>query len=106
LEGGVVVNRHGHMTVAATLQKSGLEEDDSWGHSTSEVAQLTSTDGGGSFSFQLVSEPDEKTAHWLPSIERPTGHNGLPDRPGSLYTAGPPGKGLKDILSNGVYWVG
>jgi hypothetical protein len=103
--GGLTFNRKGDMFAAATLQNAAQGEE-TWGHSANEVAQFTSTDHGKTFSFQLISEPDAKTSHWLPNIERATGHNTAPDRPGVIFTAGPPGDGLKDILSNGVYWVG
>jgi hypothetical protein len=105
MEGGMTFNRQGEMIVAGTLQNAPPGEE-TWGHRTSEVVQLASEDRGRTFSFRFVSEPDEQTAHWLPNIERATGHNAAPDRPGVIYTAGPPGKGNEDILSNRVYWVG
>ena len=43
--------------------------------------------------------------HWLPNLERPTGHNRV-DVPGVMYTAGVTGEGCHDILSNAVYWMG
>jgi len=104
MPGGISFNADGRMFIAATIQR--LEEgEESWGHASSEVVQLTSTEGGG-FAFQLLSPLDPHTAHWLPNIERPTGHNRVPARPGVIYTAGPPGQANTDILANEVYWVG
>jgi hypothetical protein len=105
MAGGVTFNDQGHMMVTATLQNAAPEED-TWGHRTNEVVELTSTDGGGTFSFRLVSEPDGQTSHWLPNVEKSTGHNAAPGRPGVIFTAGPPGEKNTDILSNRVYWFG
>lgn len=101
--GGVTFNRQGKMFVAAMIQHVGKGEQ-GWGHPTSEVVLLTSADRGRTFSFQMVSRPDPSTSNWLPNIERATGHNVVPDRPGILYTAGPPGEKNTDILSSRVWW--
>jgi hypothetical protein len=105
MPGALTFNCGGEMTVAGTIQRVD-EGEEGWGHASSEVVLLTSADRGKTFSFELASQPDPKTAHWLPNIERLTGHNAVPDRPGLIYTAGPPGKKNTDILSNGVFWVG
>jgi len=105
MSGGVTFTTGGDAVVVATIQRA-ASGDDTWGHASNEVVRLTSSDGGETFSCQLVSQPDQATSHWLPNIERPTGHNTVPSPPGIIYTAGPPGGKNTDILSNGVYWVG
>lgn len=105
MTGGITFTPGGDAVVVATIQ-SAKSGEDTWGHRTNEVVQLTSSDHGETFSFRLVSQPDQATSHWLPNIEKPTGHNVVPDQPGIIYTAGPPGEKNTDILSNGVWWFG
>lgn len=105
MPGGVTFNRAGELLVTATLMRVGAGEE-TWGHPTSEVVRLASADGGATFSFELISPPDRAVTHWLPNVEKPTGHNRVPGRPGILYTAGPPGGKNTEILSNRVYWLG
>ena len=105
MPGGMTFNRRGELIVAAMVQQA-ARENDTWGHRTNEVVRLTSSDRGETFSFQLVSQPDRTVSHWLANIEKPTGHNVIPARPGIIYTAGSPGQKNTDILSNGVYWFG
>ena len=101
---GVVVNR-GEIIVTAHLQRAN-DALHAWGHPSNEVVQLVSGDGARTFHFRAVSPPDATRAHWLSNVERISGHNTIPERAGVLYTAGPPGAGLKDILENEVWWVG
>lgn len=105
MPGGLCITPRGDAVVAATIQRAKSGED-TWGHRSSEVVGLTSSDGGEHFSCRLVSQPDEAASHWLPNIEKPTGHNVVPDQPGVIYTAGPPGEKNTDILSNDVWWCG
>jgi len=105
VSGGVSFGSGGTMFIAAQVQKPGGDTD-TWGHRTNEVVALEPSDGGRSFSFRTVSEPDPETSHWLPNVERATGYNAVPERPGIIYTAGPPGEKNTDILSNGVWWFG
>ena len=77
---------------------------DTWGHGSNEIVWLESEEAAGTFTARVVSTADPDRAHWLPNIERPTGHNRV-TVPGAIYTGGPPGGGNKDILSNEVYWV-
>jgi hypothetical protein len=69
---------------------------------------LAASQGDGRWQRRRLAPylPDPSVAHWLPNIEKPTGHNRLPERPGIIYTAGPPGQKNTDILCNGVYWFG
>ena len=75
-----------------------------WGGSGCEVVWLESKDAGAGLSARVASKPDPSCAHWLPNLERPTGHNRVVV-PGLIYTAGGPGKGCDDIMSNKVYWL-
>lgn len=75
-----------------------------WGDDSGEVVVLRTQDGGETFDATLVSSIDADRAHWQPSLERSTGHNEV-KRPGMLYTDGPPGSDLDDVLSNVVRWV-
>jgi hypothetical protein len=102
MAGGVTFNECGEMTITAQVKKI-RDSESSWGHATNEVVRFRSTDGGDTFQFAVVSKPDPQTSHWLPNIERATGHNQVPDRPSILYTAGPPGQKNTDLLSNRVY---
>lgn len=69
-----------------------LVERSSWGDPSSEIALLTSRDGGKTFAGRMVSPPDPKTPNWLVSMERCTGHNAV-DVPWLVYTHGHPGQG-------------
>jgi len=102
--GGITFGGRGRMVIVAMLQRRGAEEA-GWGHSSSEVVAFSSDDHGKTFTFRVVSRPDRTVAHWLPNIERPTGHHQVPPDPGILYTAGPPGEGNADLLSNKVFFT-
>jgi len=54
--------------------------------------------------FRSISKFDPKTSHWLPSIERPTGHNAVPEPPSVLFTGGPAGAANTNLLKNRVYF--
>jgi hypothetical protein len=101
--GGVTFTPAGRMVAAAMVQQVAPGET-AWGHPTNEVVMLTSDDGGRTFALQMVSRPDRGQSHWLANIERATGHNGVPDNPGVIYTAGPAGEKNTEILANGVWW--
>ena len=106
MPGGITIGSDGRIFVALTLMEPKTTEDDTtWGRLSSEVIGFEAPDIGGTFTVQLISEPDTAVPHWLPSLERPTGHNNV-DVPGLTYTAGTPGKDNRQILSNEVYWVG
>ena len=65
-----------------------------WGDPSAEVVALCSTDQGQTFHGLLVSEPDPKSAQWLPSIERNVGHNPV-GVPWLIWTGGLVGEGTK-----------
>ena len=102
---GIVFAPGGEMTVTAHSQQL-VAGDDGWGHGSNEVVQLVSGDHGKTFQFRRVSPPDPHISHWLANVERPGLFHSRFNKPGLIYTAGPPGPHLKDILSNEVWWVG
>jgi hypothetical protein len=102
---GVVFAPAGEMIITLHRQKIPAGEEP-WGHASNEVVQLVSRDGGSSYDFRQISQPDQNTAHWLANVERPGLFHSRSNSPGLLYTAGPPGAHLKDNLSNEVWWVG
>jgi hypothetical protein len=105
LPGGLTFGAEERLFVALTLiRPPDLEDGTIWGHPTSEVLLLESRDRGKTFRAQVVSEPDPARPHWLPNLERPTGHHAV-DRPGLLYTDGSRGKDNREIVSNRVVWV-
>ena len=105
LPGGLVFGETGALFVAITLiRPESLEDSAIWGHPSSEVALLRRERGAAAFTFELISPPDPARAHWLPSIERPTGHHPV-SVPTLLYTGGPRGADNSDRLSNRVLWV-
>ncbi len=76
-----------------------------WGHGSCEIAVFDCGPDGTVGNSRIVTSPDASTARWLPSIERPTGHNRVPEPPGLIYTEGPPGGVNTELLANEVYWV-
>jgi hypothetical protein len=105
MPGGITVGAAGRVYVVLTMVKLQANDAESvWGHSTSEVLWLESADGGATFEPTLLSTPNPACPHWLPNIERPTGHNKV-ERPGVIYTAGTRGENNRQILSNRVYWA-
>lgn len=106
MPGGVTFTENGRLILLATLHRlDDPTNNSSWGHPSSEIVRFTSTDAGRTFEPMLVSRPDPDQPHWLPNLERPTGHHAVPDRPSVIYTAGPRGENNKQILANGVIWV-
>lgn len=99
--GGATFTRGGTLVVVGQVQRPG-DDEPSWGHPTNEVVRFASRDGGKTFSFAVVSRPDAAESHWLPNLERSTGHNDVPERPGVIYTAGGPGEKNTELLSNRV----
>ena len=102
MAGGLSTDQAGTLHGVAQLQ-TGSQRGKSWGDPTNEVVAFQVT-GRDRIRFQAISRFDENTSHWLPSIERPTGHNQVNSPPGVLFTAGPPGKANTDLLNNRVYF--
>ena len=101
---GVTFTSGGEMVVAAQIEPP-VDGASTWGGPGNEVVAFRSRDGGRSFTFFPVSRPDGRRAHWLPNLERATGHNRVPEKPGLLYTGGGPGAKNTDLLSNHVFFA-
>ena len=105
LPGALTYGGRGELIVVAGLANPPRDVKNAWwGHASTEIACFRSRDGGERFSFSLLSAVDAHEPHWLPNIERPTGFHRVPEAPGVIYTAGAAGGGLKDILTNQVWW--
>ncbi|MHC4872241.1 MAG: hypothetical protein ACYTFY_10385, partial [Planctomycetota bacterium] len=75
-----------------------------WGHPSTEVFYITTDPTGSNAECEMLSNRDEKTANWLPSISLPQIHSPI-DKPVILYTHGVAGKGcLAEDLTE-VYCV-
>ena len=97
MAGGLALNKKGNLVGVATVQKP-AEGEKTWGHASNEVIRFESRDGGRSFSFETLSNVSPEVSHWLPSIERATGWNVVPERPGVIFTAGGAGDKNTDLL--------
>ncbi len=106
--GGLSFSQSGRATIVAVVLNAPPEERQplkEWGHRTTEILRLWSDDDLRTFRSEILAPIDAKEAHWLPNIERATGHNQVPQDSGIIYTGGGPGPGLKDLeLNNRVYW--
>ena len=104
MDGAIHIGPDGRIFIVLALMKPETVSEGNWGHESSEIVGLQAPDIGGKFSVDLFSKPDLTVPHWLPSLERPTGHNHV-GVPGLIYTVGVTGEGCHDILSNDVYWA-
>ncbi|MEO7598580.1 MAG: BNR-4 repeat-containing protein [Opitutus sp.] len=106
--GGMSISDTGRATIVAVVLAPPAEEVGTlkeWGHPTTEVVRLWSDDGLKTFHSEVLAPMDPGEPHWLANIERPTGHNRVPEKPGIIFLGGVAGAGLKDLmLSNRVYW--
>ncbi|MFO1447173.1 MAG: BNR-4 repeat-containing protein [Opitutaceae bacterium] len=103
LQGGVVFTADGQPVVVCTALRYRFDEEP-WGHPTNRLVVFSSRDGGLTFSSRVLSTPQGLSPQWLPNLEKPTGFNEVPARPGVIFTAGDAGAGLKDVLRNQVWW--
>ncbi len=104
MPGGLTFGGDGRLFAAGTLVRPDPNDPLSfWGHPSSEVV-LIEKEARGRLEARMVSPPDPKVPHWLPNLERPTGHNRV-DRPGVIFTAGTRGKKNTEVLSNKVCWA-
>lgn len=103
MSGGLAFDHRGVLHGVAQLQ-TGPQNHKIWGDPTNEIVAFQKS--GASVKFRAISAFDKKTSHWLPSIERPTGHNLIKGRPGIIYTGGPAGEKNTDLLNNRVFWAG
>jgi hypothetical protein len=105
--GGIVFSASGRATIIAVVLNPPPEErtlQGEWGHPSTEVVRLWSDDGLQTFQSDFLSPPDTAQTHWLPNLERPTGHNQVPHEPGIIYTAGGPGAHVLDLEPNNQVW--
>ena len=105
MDGAIHIAPDGQIFIVLALMKPETVSEGNWGHKSAEIVGMQASDIRGKFSVGLLSKPDMTVPHWLPNLERPTGHNRV-DVPGVMYTAGVTGEGCHDILSNAVYWMG
>ena len=111
MAGGLSFSDSGLLHGAAQIQQA-KEGESTWGNPSNEALRFvretdTKTDGeGDSWNFRFASDPDPERSQWLPNIERATGFNPVPDRPGIIYTSGGPGEKNTDLLRNRVFWAG
>ena len=105
MDGVIHIAPDGQIFIVLALMKPETVSEGNWGHKSAEIVGMQASDIRGKFSVGLLSKPDMTVPHWLPNLERPTGHNRV-DVPGVMYTAGVTGEGCDDILSNAVYWMG
>ena len=93
-----------HIVCSALPASLAGGDDALWGHPAHEVFILSSFDEGKTFACTMVSEPDPRTANWLPSIS----HSGLfhpVHAPVILYTHGVLGEGCSPETRTEVYCV-
>jgi hypothetical protein len=66
---------------------------------------LWSDDALETFRSEVLGPLDANVPHWLPNLERPTGHHAIPAEPGIIFTSGSGGAGLDELrLNNEVWW--
>ncbi len=90
-----------HLVITA-LDSDQVTDGKYWGHPSSEVFHLLSTDGGAVFSCKQISPTDPSQPNWLPSISRPGPYHPV-GNPTILYTTGGPGEGLRPDLKTEVW---
>ncbi len=104
MDGALHIAPDGRIFIVLALMKPETVSEANWGHKSAEIIGLQASDINEKFTVELLSKPDMAVPHWLPNLERPTGHNHV-DVPSVMYTAGVAGEGCDDILSNSVYWT-
>ena len=104
MSGGITFNGKGQPVIVAPLLN--LEDGKSyWGHTSTKLVRFDSEDGGHTFTSELVGGREADQPQWMPSIERPTGFNDVPDNPSMIFTDGGRGAGCDDVLKNKVFWT-
>ena len=102
MPGGISFDEMGRLHGVCTLQ-TGMHNEKNWSDPTNEIIAFTIM-GKFDFKFRSISNFDPQISHWLPNIERSTGHNIVSSRPGIIFTGGSPGKSSTDLLENSVYY--
>jgi hypothetical protein len=104
MTGAITFSASGRATIVATLAKLGPGEND-WAHPSNDVVRLWSDDGTRTFQCEVLQPLAGHRPHWLPNLERATGHHVIPEEPGIIYTAGEGGTKLSELqLNNQVWW--
>jgi hypothetical protein len=102
--GAITFSASGRTTIVGTLARLAPGEID-WAHPSNQIVRLWSDDGARTFRSEILTPTTPKPPHWLPNLERPTGHHPIPETPGILFTAGSGGGGLRErLLNNHVHW--
>lgn len=104
MSGGIAFKGNGQPVMVAPLLDI-IDGASYWGHTSTQLVQFDSTDGGETFTAKLLGGKDPGQPQWMPSIERPTGFNDVPENPGMIYTDGGRGAGCDDVLKNKVLWT-
>jgi Asp-tRNA(Asn)/Glu-tRNA(Gln) amidotransferase A subunit family amidase len=98
--GVVSLSDDGVLYVACVVCKRGGD----WADPSNEVVLLTSHDLGETFQVYPISETDETTSNWLPSLERQAGPNKV-DVPQLIYTHGEKGVGCSPDIDTEIRHV-
>ena len=77
-------------------------DESHWGHPSSEVFYLRSSDKSQSFTCDQISPNDPETASWLPSISRPGPFHPV-KKPIMMYTHGSVGSGTTPNIQTEVW---
>jgi hypothetical protein len=104
MHGGLSYGASGQPLLVGTIMQVPLERHE-WGEPSTEVVRFRSSDGGKTWSADVLDTPNSDLPRWMPNIERPTGFNEMPLYPGFLYTEGVRGDSLDDQLSNKVWFI-
>ncbi|MFT4692739.1 MAG: BNR-4 repeat-containing protein [Verrucomicrobiia bacterium] len=102
MAGGLAFDTKGTLHGVGQLQTGGRDQK-GWGDPSNEIVKFEMR-GPDDISFRGLSKFDSKTPHWLPNLERPTGHNLVPTSPGVIFTGGSAGAKNTELISNKVYW--
>jgi hypothetical protein len=102
MPGGLSVDGRGRIHVVLTTALGRRKVG--WGSPFEEIVYLVSPGFGEAFAGQIISSQDASVAHWLPNIERDTGHHPVTTRPAIMFLGGGPGGKNTEVVSNRVHW--
>lgn len=104
MHGGISFGSQGDAVIAAVamqVERDGID----WGEPSSNLVTFHSQENGEGYKGKLWRKPDSENPRWMPNLERPTGHNQMPEHPSLIFTDGSRGTSLDDKLSNNVWWL-
>ncbi len=104
IDGTFTFDEQGRLVAVVTIHDAQPADNTHWGHPSSEVILMVSTDSGNSFHVERVSEPDPDTPSWMGSMQRPVNHEPIAS-PTFLYTTGGPGEGVHGGPNTEVWYV-